>query len=390
MAASINQKLGNSNTDQESDNESTDQESASCNICRRNFKDNKLLKSHHDKHHYIRKCPNCNKNYLQTRKFVKHLRTHINDCPYVCKFCLNSFNGKAFLRMHMVEHTNKDMKMCRVCTEKYKSHSDLIKHMATHGKRPYKCPRCNTAFSYAPNLVTHLKNHITRCEVCKVPMKDRWALLYHIDEVHRTKKKELCPELVPRNLLKYPDAVLRADCDSSDSMAESSSSDEDSDSSSCWEENNANIDSVYNVKHEMGFICFICLQLCPSSELLKYHMKAHTWFPCPHCPKFFVHNQDLNIHKMESHSHPCTQCNTVFECENDLNLHKQKCSLNFNLTSVIKDVVQVALENKKCNIEEELDRKLKEMEKDMGGSYKISIVFEKSSNNEEDGEDLFF
>ncbi|GFU30222.1 hypothetical protein TNCV_4447161 [Trichonephila clavipes] len=247
----------------------------------------------------------------------------------------------------------------------------------THGQQPHECSRCVSKFSRLADLSTHLKNHILRCVFCKIPMKSNEILLYHINEEHRINKLECAP--VPGDPhLEYPDIVISGKCDSSDSMAESSSDDE-SDSSSIGEAN-ANIDSVYNAKHENKFICFICLQLCPTSKLLKYHMKAHNFSPCPYCPKFFICVRDLEMHKRENHYLQCTLCEAAFEFKSDLNLHMQKCMLYSNIKSKLNEIVQAVLENKESDFQEEVCMKLKEVETDLGGDCKIYFAFKKSSN----------
>ncbi|GFY58001.1 zinc finger protein 569 [Trichonephila inaurata madagascariensis] len=353
---------------------STPEALASCKECKRNFRSNNLLQIHHAKHHYIRNCPNCSKIFLHTKKYLKHLRSHLNYCPYQCKICLKSFNKKGDLRNHKIGHDNLEEKICRVCSQKCHDHLSLSRHLMTHGQPPYECPRCVSKFSRLADRSTHLENHVLRCEFCKIPMKSKEVLLYHINEEHRIKKLEYAP--VPGDpRLEYPDTVISGKCDSSDSMAESSSSDDESDSSSIGEAN-ANIDSVYDAKHENQFICFICLQLCPTSKLLKYHMKAHDWCPCPYCPKFFICLQDLAMHKRENHYLQCT----LSEVKSDLNLHLPKCMLYSNIKSKLNEIVQAVLENKESDFQEELCRKLKEVEKDLGGDCKICFAIKKSLN----------
>ncbi|GFV95505.1 hypothetical protein TNCV_4575071 [Trichonephila clavipes] len=84
----------------------------SCNECCRNFPSNNLLEIHHSKHHYIRQCPNCNKTFQHTKKYLKHLRSHLNCLPYHCKICLQPFNKKGDLYNHKIGHDNLEKKIC--------------------------------------------------------------------------------------------------------------------------------------------------------------------------------------------------------------------------------------------------------------------------------------
>ncbi|GFQ66188.1 hypothetical protein TNCT_202101 [Trichonephila clavata] len=356
--------------------------SASCNKCIRSFRSKNLMKIHYMKSHYSRVCPNCSKTFHHTKKYLKHLRSHLNHFPYQCKICLKSFKDKVHLHIHKIRHSNQEKKVCRVCAEKCDDHPSLLRHLETHGEPPYECPNCSSRFSNLVDRTVHLKNHVLRCQLCKIPMKDKKILLYHINEVHRINKEE-CAPVIGDPHLKYPDVVIRGECDPNDSMAESSSSecslsDDESDSSSIGEPD-THVDSVYEAKHEDKFICFICLQLCPTSELLKHHMKAHNWCPCPHCHEFFTCYQDLEMHKRENHSQ-CFICEAVLERETDLNLDMARCRSCSIITSKLKEVVEAVLEKDKdeeADIEQELCRKLSNVKDDFG---KIRFTIEKSSN----------
>ncbi|GFT53923.1 hypothetical protein TNCV_3368451 [Trichonephila clavipes] len=218
-------------------------------------------------------------------------------------------------------------------------------------------------------------------------MKSQDDLRYHFEKVHQTNNMDRVPVLTP--LLEYPDNAYIGKCDSSDSMAESSSSDDESDIEelaspgdesdiSLNQEANADINSVYNAKHGGKFICFICLQLCASSELLKYHMNAHNWCPCPYCPKFFDCLKDLEMHKKENHYQQCTLCKATYQSEKDL--HMPKCRLYCSIKLKLSQVFQAVLKSKKSDLHEELCRKLKEVEKDLEGDYKINFAFIKSTH----------
>ncbi|GFX67734.1 hypothetical protein TNCV_4733262 [Trichonephila clavipes] len=346
----------------------------SCNECCRNFPSNNLLEIHHSKHHYIRQCPNCKKTFQHTKKYLKHLRSHLKYCPYHCKICLKSFQNKRSLYYHKIRHNKLEKKICRKCGLKFNDYLSLTSHLTTHGKPPYKCSKCACIFSRPIDRQTHMQNHILRCELCKIPMKSRDDLFYHINEKHRTNKMDHVPVLTP--LLEYPDNVYIGKCDSSDSMAESSSSDGESDISSNREAN-ADINSVYNAKHRGRFICFICLQLCPNSELLKYHMKAHNWFPCPSCAQFFDCLHDLEMHKKENHYQQCTLCKATYQSERDL--HMPECRVYCNIKLKLTQVFQSVLESKSSD-RYEMWRKLKVVEKDLEGDCEINFVFIKSTN----------
>ncbi|GFU27241.1 hypothetical protein NPIL_513841, partial [Nephila pilipes] len=322
-----------------------------CTLCKRSFENARLIKSHRAKHHYIRKCPNCRKIYQSTKLFLCHLRTHLNNCPYDCRICLKSFNEKYLLRVHMEEHKHPKKKICKVCSAVCYHHYSLKRHLQTHKGKPYKCTMCDSTFSSVGDRVRHINNHVIRCGLCYIPLKNEGALCEHIKAVHQTEKGETSVEEQP---LKDLDVVVNAECDSSDSMAESSSSEGES-----YCPSNDDIVPVYNARHKDKFICFICLQLCSSPETLKYHMEAHMWFPCRYCTKFFSSKRDLDEH-MEDHPYGCTRCNVAFKYVDDLNLHLKKCSEKSKRKEERNETVSNAI-NKNSDVGIESKKDLKEL-----------------------------
>ncbi|GFW92996.1 hypothetical protein TNCV_4209321 [Trichonephila clavipes] len=198
----------------------------SCHECCRDFPSNNLLEIHYDKHHYIRQCPNCNKIFIDSKKHLKHLRSHLNYSSNQGKICLESCNKKGDLCAHKIEK-----RICRVCSLNCDDHPSLTRHLTTHAEPTYECSRCGARFSRPIDRNTHTQNHNLRCELCKIQMKSRDDLLYHVNEEHQTNKMDHVPVLMDP-LLEYPNIAITGVYDNSDSMAESSSLNYESDESS--------------------------------------------------------------------------------------------------------------------------------------------------------------
>ncbi|GFU10460.1 hypothetical protein TNCV_2614211, partial [Trichonephila clavipes] len=500
----------------------------SCDECCRDIPSKNFLEIYHDKHHYIRQCPNCQQIFTDSKKHLKHLRSHLNYSSNQCKICQESYNKKGDWYAHEIEK-----RICRASS--LNDHPSLTRRLTTHAEPPYQCSRCGTRFSRPidrnthselppyesvvniqsidppyecsrcgarfSRLIdrnTHTQNHNLRCELCKIQMKSRDDLLYHVNEKHQTNEMDHVPVVMDplleypniaitgvydnsdsmevleypniaitgvydnsdsmevleypniaitgvydnsdsMEVLEYPNIAITGVYDNSDSMAESSSVDSKSDGmlkssslsnesdsmlesssgdnesddmlessssdeksytikessssdvksdtikksssliansdSSSIQEAIADINSVYNVKNEDKFICFICFKSCPTSQFLKCHMKAHKWFPCPYCPKFFICLHGLEKHKNENHYNQGDQ-GKLDQSEKNLSLHVR--TLYSIIRSKLIDLFQPLLGNQEPYIYEKLCRKLKEVEKYLGGDSKINFSILKS------------
>ncbi|GBM48969.1 Zinc finger protein 569 [Araneus ventricosus] len=324
-------------------------QSVICMICKKSFTSKKKLKDHNTKHHFFRHCPNCPKTFQQTRKFMLHLRSHLEDHPYECKICLECFNKKGDLLIHKKGHKNPRRLHCDMCSEVFPHMASLNRHRLVHNGPPYVCEDCGAAFSNIPDITVHSKNHVHRCFFCPkevVTFPSNFDLSFHMSRVHPLQEcdpneSEVMDSLEP---CVSTGAVNLEEDSGSDSMEDLPSGDDD--------ESDADIDNnyqrdavepVYNLKRKDKFICFICFDLYPSCELLKFHMKAHKWYPCNSCPRFFADAETLAQHEcnfVEVPSFRCEICNTEIKCENcKKNCTKMRGDISEAYTNDLQSIV---------------------------------------------------
>ena len=68
--------------------------------------------------------------HLPQNALQVHQRTHGDEKPYVCQYCLRGFREKGSLVRHIRHHT---------------------------GEKPFKCPQCNRGFAEHGTLNRHLR-----------------------------------------------------------------------------------------------------------------------------------------------------------------------------------------------------------------------------------------
>ncbi|KAF8791560.1 zinc finger protein Xfin-like [Argiope bruennichi] len=251
-----------------------------CTICKRSFASKGMLKAHEAKHHYFRHCPNCPKTFRRTRTFLRHLQSHLNIHPYMCKICLNFFSVKKLLLEHKEVHRN-----------------DKGDGLFLNDGPPFACNKCNAIFSSLYDSTVHHKNHVFRCGFCRkevVAFSNSWDLTLHTRRVHAP---QLERGLISTEPLVSTGAVNLHEDSDSDSMDDLTASDNESLADTDYSYQKEAAKPVYTLKRKDKFICFICYDLYPSSELLKAHMIAHKFYPCNLCPKFFADSETAEKHE---------------------------------------------------------------------------------------------
>lgn len=63
-----------------------------------------------------------------------HQRTHGDEKPYVCQFCLRGFREKGSLVRHIRHHTGEKPFKCSKCGRGFAEHGTLNRHMRAKGK----------------------------------------------------------------------------------------------------------------------------------------------------------------------------------------------------------------------------------------------------------------
>lgn len=147
-----------------------------CSICKKDFKEPKLLKSHHRREH-------------RDKTHVCTVKVDGGECGEVYV----SFTG---LQQHIQRiHQKRDL-ACDVCGATFMDNRGLGQHMEIHDRRPHLCEQCKQCFTTSEELDTHIcsksadslyaeepevdKEKPFRCLTCDKRWKDLRSMNEHL------------------------------------------------------------------------------------------------------------------------------------------------------------------------------------------------------------------
>ena len=118
-----------------------------------------MKRSHLNERPFI--CEVCGNSYRAASQLKVHFRTHTGERPYVCKECGKTFNTGSTLHRHGLVHTGEKAHRCEWCGKSFGKPYTLKVHTRIHtGEAPYKCDVCDKAFRQKCSLQDHQKHHV--------------------------------------------------------------------------------------------------------------------------------------------------------------------------------------------------------------------------------------
>lgn len=271
---------------------------------------------------------------------------------YDCEFTLNDFEK--------IKDPSKLIFQCKVCQKKLKTYWSLYQHKRIHEKRIFLCIKCKTNFSFAWELVNHLKQcknkpnkkeqkekvifYYLKCELCDKKFTDSYDLFKHCHKSFRLKHViERHSNLHTKNIQFFCDICKKGFSNSSGlsyHMQSLHSFDKNFLCEKCpmafntmkklkWHINNKHEEKVEMQLENQTFNCGICSQTFQSFNSLINHQIVHNEHEkekciCTLCGKYLYSKLDLSIH-MKIHeierSHLCRICNKSFPTVANLEEH---------------------------------------------------------------------
>lgn len=172
-----------------------------CKYCDKTFDSIKKLRKHECP--YLKNCPTknflcriCNKE-LSKKSFQYHMSTHNSQESLECNVCKKQFKNERLLTLHLTIHSLNKPHPCEHCPARFLTKQQLVRHMAKHGIPPplYKCDFCNKTFSYKHYLTLHLNMHSGnsfKCEKCEKAFERKDYLKEHYLTAHSNQKNFIC------------------------------------------------------------------------------------------------------------------------------------------------------------------------------------------------------
>ncbi|XP_045527897.1 protein suppressor of hairy wing [Pieris brassicae] len=139
----------------------------------------KHLEIHGDKKYA---CEVCGYSTYTIEVMRRHTLTHVEDKPYKCSICSNSFIQKAQLLRHLNQHMEF---VCNICSKRFKTREEATIHEGQHDPNDLSCPfeDCTEKkFEDEEHQSIHIKEHLQafKCEVCGKPFEKEINMRRHV------------------------------------------------------------------------------------------------------------------------------------------------------------------------------------------------------------------
>ena len=133
-------------------------------------------------------CSICKVKCSTTGKLVRHMRTHVGENGFKCKFCPKAFPCNDYLQRHMFNAHTTDEETCPFCFQFCHTPEGLKEHLRVHADpkdvEAHFCDSCDIYFSQYSELQDHNANiHFSRdslkCNYCHQTFSSRVLLTNH-------------------------------------------------------------------------------------------------------------------------------------------------------------------------------------------------------------------
>ncbi|XP_041641741.1 zinc finger protein 585A-like [Cheilinus undulatus] len=275
-----------------------------CSLCQKRF----IKLSHYKRHILVHnrresRCPYCDSIFLQITAFKYHLRTHVEERPFQCSCCIETFEDKDDLDQHCLKHRKFKKERpysCTRCDNAYTTLIELTDHMTSHeGEQPQNCPICGKTFLNKNKLEKHLSIHTGErphlCSICGNGFPSAASLKLHL-HIHSGEKPFHCSQC----------------------------------SKTFRSSSGLRLHSRQHLEVRPSYECPECGRTYGRMTELKMHQRYHTGdkpYACTCCSKRFISKDKLNVH-MRIHTgerpYSCPHCGQTFTQTGDRNRHISK------------------------------------------------------------------
>jgi len=245
------------------------------------------------------RCFHCNKRFNTRVLLRRHMSVHSIKESFQSPKCDRRYSSQREWNKHWKEHHSRETSKrqattgshsCPDCKKEFHSVLSLDRHVALHFCRKYACSICLQTFKHEHNFNHHTrKEHLFKCDHCKLAFPHRPSLDGHINMYHR--------KLISRSV---------------DGGGGGINNHKKPGTSVC----------------RRIFSCPECQKVFKHNADLRRHTVVHSNerpYVCSKCQHSFKYDHNFNDHNRKEHIHKCENCELAFILQLSLDKHVMKC-----------------------------------------------------------------